>query len=237
MGISVSTYDDLLIGVLSSVEVTIQNAIRSPVKLTEMNEWRAPVSDPRLILRWRPVNVEDATAGTADPVVLCCPTRYDTTGATTLTYGTDYVVSDLSSEDERFGLSGMLEATGGGTWWGFAGWGGNGAWGGTWSRPPTRLASTLTSDKGRLRVTYWAGWPNDAIPPVLADAAYLEAATIWSVRKMGRLLSSESLNGYSYQTAAIQNPLPGTSTKFASPIAASMLQQYIVPAIAGIGPW
>lgn len=230
-----TTSDVQLMAVLKGVETTIENTIRSPVRLKLCREWRAPVTDPRLLLEWRPVNVadEDGTPATADPIVLSCSTPYLESTGTALTYGTQFVVQDLSSRDSRFSLAPILRAIGG-NWWG---WGGNQAWGGTWVRPPTRLANTLTSDPGRLRVTYWAGWPNDAIPESIREAAYIEAAAQWSIRKYGRLLSSESLNGYSYSTAPFPPPATGTVTKFTSQVAADMLQDYVMPVIAGIGPW
>jgi hypothetical protein len=227
LGISTCTDDATLVQILAGVETTIQNAIRSPVKLKLIaDEWRAPVDDYRLLLKWRPVNVLNVPAGTADPVVLSCEQPYATSAGTPLTYGTDFLVYDLD-QDGRFGLAPMLEAING-PW---------SVWCGRWSRPPTRLANTRQADRGRLKVTYWAGWPADAIPPVLADAAYLEAAAQWQIRKYGRILSSESLNGYSYQTAAIMAPPTWASARFVSPFVAGMLSEYIMPAVAGAGPW
>jgi len=232
--------DVALTGVLAGVERTIETAIRSPValKLIE-NEWRAPVTDPKLVTRWRPINVEDEDAGTADPIVLWCNTAYDATTGTALTYGTDYVIYDRAGDDPRFGLAPMLELSTG-TWWGWGGAGTNGGgWSGRWVRPPTRLANTLTSDRGRLNLTYWAGWPADAIPQNIVEAAYLEATTLWRMRKYGQLLQSESLNGYSYSLGSpgVVGARQGAQGKFSSDAAAKMLQQYVIPAVAGVSPW
>lgn len=234
--IGVTTCDNnrMLQGILSGVEKTIQNAIASPVELTLIeNEWRAPTDDPRLVLRWRPVNVENEDNGTDNPVVLVCDTSYNAATGKELIYGTDYVVWGLGDDDPSFSLTPMLE-TSNGAW---SGWGGIFGWGGQWVRPPERLAATRTSDRGRVNVTYWAGWPPDLIPETIVEAAYLEAASLYAMRRMGRFLSSESLNGYSYSTAPIPQPFPGMSAKFTSPAAAAMLSQYIMPAVAGVEPW
>ncbi len=224
-------------GVLAGVEASIEQVVRSPVALKLIqSEWRAPVCDPRLLTRWRPINVADEDAGTADPILLSCTTPFDASTGTALTYGTDFVVYDRSGDDTRFGLAPMLELVGNSPWW-FGGWGNSPGWTGTWVRPPTRLSNGLTSARGRLNLTYWAGWPDDAIPQAIIEAAYLEATTLWQMRKFGRLLSSESLNGYSYQTAAFPVPQKGASTRFINPTVVGMLQPWTVPAVAGISPW
>jgi hypothetical protein len=88
-------------------------------------------------------------------------------------------------------------------------------------------------------VTYWAGWPDDAIPEAIREAAYLEAATRWRMRKYGQLLQSESLNGYSYSLGSpgVVGARQATAGNFTSSAAEGMLLQYVIPAIAGVSPW
>lgn len=238
LGITVLTYDVALTQVLAGVESTITQAVRSPVRLKFEQEWRAPVDDFRLILRWRPVNVLSVSDGTTNPTVTVTNwPAYDASNGTALTFGIDFTVYNLDSGDPRFAVAGMLEAINGGNGGVGSWWCGGGTFSGQWSYPPTRLAPTRGEARGRLWVTYWAGWPADAIPAALAEAAYLEAAARWSIRKIGRLLSSEHLDEYGYNTVPLAPPVPGVSTKFVSQAAAEMLQEWIAPAIAGPGIW
>ena len=191
LGITVTTWDGAIAGLLDGVESIIENMIGSPVlqDVTARTEYYDGVVGRVLKLRSRPViktgllvYVDDFGAygdGGTTPFA----------ASTAWTLGTDF---DLLDVYNGYSQSGNLVCL-------------SGIWPVTWQRDANRLASELIGERGAVKVVYKAGWAGQDIPNALIQAAYFEATTLFNMAvsrnggvPTGMLMTSESLNGYSY---------------------------------------
>lgn len=218
LGLTDSTYDAILDALLLGIESVIQNIISSPVIQDETvrTEYYDGVVGRELKLRWRPaiktglrVFVDEGGAyGDGTPTPFGADTE--------LVLGTDFDLLDVRGGYSQSALLINL----------------NGIWPVAWHRPPNRLASELTGDRGAVKVIYKAGWLIDDIPKGLKEAAYMEATTQFAMFisrdgsiANGMLKQSESLNGYSYSLG----PLSGLdvsgygASRLSNPTAMAMI--------------
>lgn len=196
LGITVTTWDTYLSAILAGVQSTISNIIGSPV--LQDNPARTEYYDgclgQNLKLRFRPVVTDSLQVWVDNDGGYAQGTGSPFGDDTELTIGEDFALADVRN---GYSLSGNLTKIIGG-------------WPVWWFREWDRLASSLKGSLGSVKVTYKAGWALADIPPGIIQAAYLEAQTLFvqgvmrsGVITPGGVLTSESLNGYSYSVGAL----------------------------------
>jgi hypothetical protein len=94
-------------------------------------------------------------------------------------------------------------------------------WGWSNITRPGRLASTLEPERGSIKVTYTAG--PAAMPPEVEAAAVLAVSFLYDMKKTGKVLVSESWNGWS---GSYSGPAT-TAGVLNSPDIQSMLAPYL----------
>lgn len=202
---SASDRDAVYSALISEVSEAIETKVLPNVlPSTSFSDVFDAPADPILVLEPRPVKLSTLqiwrnSSSKGDPALF--------TSDHLLTLYTDYKV-EKKDPSGVYSLDGRIRCL-------------TGPWGVGHERAPGNLAHATTPGRAALKVSYTAGY--SPIPGGVVRAVHLVVSMLFIRRNMGVLLTSESLNGFSWSGT----PLFPMAAALNSPDVRSLLDPYI----------